>query len=168
MNPMIKKLVDQNFMTEEQGKYVEEAINRKESLIVSGHRGWGTRPLIATLMAVAKASFKTIQVKGFEDLENNEVDYLLIPGIKNIDFEELVKKAMAIPNISLITIKDPEHPYSIFKLLRDVFKETNASSKVYHILECAKVNDEPVLSKITKVTMDEKGKLIKKDLKREF
>jgi len=158
MNPMIKKLVDQNFMTEEQAKYVKEAIDKKESLIVSGHKGWGTRPLIATLMAVAKASFKTIQVKGFEDLENNEVDYLLIPG----------KKAMAIPNISLITIKDPEHPYSIFKLLRDVFKETNASSKVYHILECAKVNDEPVLSKITKVTIDEKGKLIKKDLKREF
>jgi len=168
MNPLIKKLVDQNFMTEEQAKYVEEAINRKESLIVSGHRGWGTRPLIATLMAVAKASFNTVQVKGFGDLDNNELDYLLIPGIKDIDFEELVRRAMKIPNISLITIKDPEHPYSIFKLLRDVFNETNDSSKVYHILECAKVNDEPVLSKITKVTMDEKGKLIKKDLKREF
>jgi len=165
---MLKKLVDQNFMTEEQANYIEEAIKRKESLIVSGHRGWGTRPLIATLMAVAKSSFKTIQVKGFEDLENNEIDYLLIPGIKDIDFEELVKKAMAIPNISLITIKDPEHPYSIFKLLRDVFKETNDSSKTYHILECAKVNDEPILSKITKATMDEKGKLIKEDLKRQI
>lgn len=166
MNPMIKKLVDQNFMTEEQANYVEKAIERKESLIVSGHRGWGTRPLIATLMAVAKANFKTVQVKGFEDLENTNIDYLLIPGIKDVDFEGLVKKAMTIPNIALITIKDPEHPYSIFKLLRDVFKETNDSSKIYHILECAKVNDEPILSKITKVEIDEKGKLIKKNLKR--
>ena len=168
MNLMLKKLVDQNFMTEEQADYIEEAINKKESLIVSGHRGWGTRPLIATLMAVAKSNYKTIQVKGFQDLENNEIDYLLIPGIKDIDFEELVKKAMALPNTSLITIKDPEHPYSIFKLLRDVFQETNNSSKIYHILECAKVNDEPILSKITKVTIDEKGKLIKNDLKREI
>jgi len=40
MNPMIKKLVDQNFMTEEQAKYVKEAIDKKESLIVSGHKGW--------------------------------------------------------------------------------------------------------------------------------
>ena len=168
MNPMIKKLVDQNFMTEEQAKYVEEAIGRKEALIVSGHRGWGTRPLIATLMAVAKANYKTIQVKGFEDLENPEVDYLLIPGIKDIDFEELVKKAMAIPNIPFITIKNPEHPYSIFKLVREVFKETNYNSKVYHILECAKVGDDPVLAKITEVTIDEKGRLKKKDLKREF
>ena len=168
MNLMLKKLVNQNFMTEEQADYIEEAINKKESLIVSGHRGWGTRPLIATLMAVAKSNYKTIQVKGFQDLENNEIDYLLIPGIKDIDFEELVKKAMALPNTSLITIKDPEHPYSIFKLLRDVFQETNNSSKIYHILECAKVNDEPILSKITKVTIDEKGKLIKNDLKREI
>jgi len=165
---MLKKLVNQNFMTEEQADYIEETINKKESLIVSGHRGWGTRPLIATLMAVAKSNYKTIQVKGFQDLENNEIDYLLIPGIKDIDFEELVKKAMALPNTSLITIKDPEHPYSIFKLLRDVFQETNNSSKIYHILECAKVNDEPILSKITKVTIDEKGKLIKNDLKREI
>ncbi|NLY77866.1 MAG: hypothetical protein GX080_07265 [Tissierellia bacterium] len=168
MNAMLKKLVDQNFMTEEQADYIEKAIERKESLIVSGHRGWGTRPLIATLMAVAKSNYKSLQVKGFDDLDKTDIDYLLIPGIKDIDFGELVKKAMAIPNISLITIKDPEHPYSIFKLLRDVFKETQDSSKTYHILECAKVDDEPILAKITKAVMDEKGKLIKEDIKREM
>ena len=134
MNPMIKRLVDQGFMTEEQASYIEEAIERKESLMVSGHRGWGTRPLIATIMAAAKSKHKTVQVKGFEDLNNNDVEYFMIPGISNIDFEKLVKDAMTIPNTSLITIKDPEHPYSIFKLLREVFKETGDNSKTYHIL----------------------------------
>lgn len=164
MNPMIKKLVDQGFMTEEQANYIEEALENKESLIVSGHRGWGTRPLIATLMAAAKSKYKTIQVKGFEDLDNRDIDYFMIPGISNIDFEKLVKDAMSVPNISLITIKDPEHPYSIFKLLREVYKETMDNSKTYHILECAKVDDNPILAKITKATIDEKGKLNKVDL----
>ncbi|NLY65938.1 MAG: hypothetical protein GX069_00090 [Tissierellia bacterium] len=166
MNPMIKRLADQGFLTEEQANYIEEALEKKESLIVSGHRGWGTRPLIATLMAAAKASHKTIQVKGFDDLNNTDVDYFMIPGISDIDFEKLVKDAMAIPNVSLITIKDPEHPYSIFKLVREVFKETNDNSKTYHILECAKVDDTPILAKITKTTVDENGRVKKVDLKR--
>jgi len=166
MNPMIKRLADQGFLTEEQANYIEEALEKKESLIVSGHKGWGTRPLIATLMAAAKASHKTIQVKGFDDLNNTDVDYFMIPGISDIDFEKLVKDAMAIPNVSLITIKDPEHPYSIFKLVREVFKETNDNSKTYHILECAKVNDTPILAKITKTTVDENGRVKKVDLKR--
>lgn len=166
MNQNLKKLVDQGFMTEEQGEYIENAIRNKESLIVSGHKGWGIRPLIATLMAVAKSSSNALQVKGFEDLKTPNADYLLIPGINDIDFEKLVKDAMAVSNTALITLKDPEHPYSIFKLLREVFKETNDSSKIYHILECAKVNDMPILSKITKVTVDEKGKINKSDLNR--
>lgn len=166
MNPMIKRLADQGFLTEEQANYIEEALEKKESLIVSGHRGWGTRPLIATLMAAAKASHKTIQVKGFDDLNNTDVDYFMIPGISDIDFEKLVKDAMATPNVSLITIKDPEHPYSIFKLVREVFKETNDNSKTYHILECAKVDDTPILAKITKTTVDENGRVKKVDLKR--
>lgn len=162
MNPMLKKLVDQDFMTEAQVKYIEDAIERKESLIVSGHKGWGIRPLMATLMAVAKTNSKTIQVKGFDDL-NKETEYFLIPGISNIDFEKLIGDAMAVPNTSFISIKDPEHPYSIFKLLRQVFKLNNDTSKVYQVLECAKVDDVPKLIKITQVTLDEKGKLIKSD-----
>lgn len=162
MNPMLKKLVDQGFMAASQVDYIEEAIMRKESLIVSGHKGWGIRPLMATLMAVAKSNSKTVQVKGFDDL-NNEADYFLIPGISGIDFEKLIADAMAVPNSSLISIKDPEHPYSIFKLLRQVFKLNKDTSKVYQILECAKVDDLPRLIKITQVTLDEKGKLVKVD-----
>ena len=46
----------------------------------------------------SKASHKTIQVKGFDDLNNTDVDYFMIPGISDIDFEKLVKDAMATPN----------------------------------------------------------------------
>lgn len=160
---MLKKLVDQDFMTESQSKYLEDAIDRKESIIVSGHKGWGILPLMATLMAIAKTKYRTLQVKGFDDLKNEDIDYFLIPGISNIDFEKLIKEAMAVGNISFISIKDPDHPYSIFKLLREVFKENEDTSKVYQILECAKIDDEPKLVKITQVTLNEKGRLIKKD-----
>ena len=164
MNPMIKKFVDQNFMTEAEAKYIEEAIIRKESIIVSGHRSAGIRPLMATFMAVAKNNSSTIQVKGFDDL-NNDVEYFLIPGLDNIDFERLITDAIAKPNSSFISIKEPEHPYSILKLLKDVYKLNGDISKVYQVLECAKVDDVPKLTKITQITLDEKGKFVKIDFK---
>ena len=162
MNPMIKKFVTQEFMTEAEGKYIEEAIMRKESIIVSGHRSAGIRPLMATLMAVAKNNFSSVQIKTFEDLKN-EGDYLLIPGLDNIDFEKLINDAMAKPNTAFISIKEPEHPYSIMKLLRNVYKINGDTSKVYQTLECAKVNDVPKLTKITQMTLDEKGKVVRVD-----
>ena len=82
MDTMIKKFVDQEMMTEEQGQYIETAIMRKESIVVSGHRSAGIRPLMASLMAVAKNSFSNVQVKGFEDLEK-DVEFFLIPGLDN-------------------------------------------------------------------------------------
>ncbi len=162
MNSMIQKYVSQGFMTEAEGKYIEEAIGRKESIIVSGHRSAGIRPLMATLMAVAKSSFKSVQVKGFEDL-NSDVEYFLIPGLDNLDFEKLIGEAMAKPQTSFVTLKEPEHPYSILKLLRDVYKQTNDTSKVYQVLECAKVDDVPKLTKVTSMSLDEKGKIVKVD-----
>lgn len=162
MNPMIKKFVTQEFMTEAEGKYIEEAIMRRESIIVSGHRSAGIRPLMATLMAVAKNNFSSVQIKTFEDLKN-EGDYLLIPGLDNIDFEKLINDAMAKPNTAFISIKEPEHPYSIMKLLRNVYKINGDTSKVYQTLECAKVNDVPKLTKITQMTLDEKGKVVRVD-----
>lgn len=162
MNKMIQKYVDQEFMTQSEGSFIEEAINRKESIIVSGHKSAGIRPLMATLMAVAKTNFTSLQVKGFEDL-NNEVEYFLIPGLDNLDFEKLIGEAMAKPNTSFVSLKEPDHPYSILKLLRDVYKETGDTKKVYQVLECNKINDIPKLTKITSMSLDEKGKIVKKD-----
>ena len=117
---------------------------------------------MASLMAVAKSSFSSVQVKGFDDLDK-EVEYLLIPGIANIDFEKLIGDAMSKENTSLISIKDPEHPYSIMKILRSNFKLNNNTSKIYQVLECDKFDDVPKLTKITKMKLNEKGRLEKED-----
>ncbi|MBU5426337.1 hypothetical protein KQI41_07905 [Tissierella pigra] len=162
MNSMIQKYVSQGFMTEAEGNYIDEAIQRKESVIVSGHRSAGIRPLMAALMAVAKSNFNSVQVKGFEDL-NNDVEYYLIPGLDNLDFEKLIAEAMSKPNTSFVTLKEPEHPYSLLKLLRQVYKETGDTSKVYHMLECSKIDNVPKLTKVTKMSLDENGKIIKVD-----
>ena len=161
MNTMIQKYVSQGFMSESEGNYINDAINNKESIIVSGHRSAGIRPLMATLMAVAKSNFSSVQVKGFDDLDK-DVEYLLIPGLDDLDFEKLIGEAMRKQG-SFITLKEPEHPYSILKLLREVYKDNKDTSKVYHLLECAKVNDVPKLTKVTKMNLDEKGKIIKTD-----
>lgn len=162
MHVMINKLVTQEFMTQAEGQYVQDAIDRKESVIVSGHRSTGTRPLMASLMAVAKSSFTSVQVKGFDDLDK-EAEYFLIPGIPNLDFEKLIGDAMADQDTALISIKEPEHPYSIMRILRNNFKLNNNTSKVYQILECDKFHDVPKLTKITSMKLNEKGRLEKVD-----
>ncbi len=163
MHSMIQKFVAQEFMTEAEGTYIDEAIKRKESVIVSGHKSAGIRPLMASLMAVAKVDSSSVQVKGFADLES-DVDYFLIPGINDIDFESLIGQAMKKANTSFVTLKEPDYPYSIMKLLREAFKETGDTSKVYQVLECAKVDNVPKLTKITQMSLDEKGKVLKSDL----
>lgn len=162
MNPMIQKLVDSAFMTEAHGTYLEEALSRKESIIVSGHKGWGILPLMATLSAVAKGSYKIAQVKGLADL-TPDTDYLIIADAKDVEFGKLVADAMAIPGTQMIAIKDPDHPYSFFKILGDVYKATGDTTKVYQVIECAKINDEKKLVKITRVALDENGKAVKAD-----
>ncbi|NMA49734.1 MAG: hypothetical protein GX947_08235 [Tissierellia bacterium] len=162
MNQMISKFVAQNFMTEDQGKYIEEAILRKESIVVSGHRSAGIRPLMASLMAVAKSNFKSVQVKGFEDLEK-ETEFFLIPGIDGLNFEDLISTAIGKEDTAFISIKEPEHPVSLMKVMKANFKQGKAIGKKIHTLECTKVDDVPVLDKITLMYLTEKGKITKKD-----
>lgn len=162
MNPMIKKFVDQNMMTEEQGQFIEEAILRKESIVVSGHRSAGIRPLMASLMAVAKSNFTNVQVKGFEDLEK-DVEFFLIPGLDNVDFEQVISDAISKPNTAFVSLKEPEHPVSLMKVLKANFKNGTGIGKKIQTLECVKENDAPKLAKITEMFVDEKGKVNKTD-----
>ncbi len=164
MNPMIKRFVDQSMLTEAEGLYIEEAINRKETIIISGHRSAGTRPFMASLMAVAKTVGTSAQIKDFDGIKE-DVDYLLIPGIDGIDFEKLIFEAMKEPNKAFVSIKEPEHPYSIMKLMRDAFKETNDNSKVYQVLECDKFDNVPKVVKITEMKLNDKGRMEKADFK---
>ena len=162
MNPIISKFVDQNFMTEAQGQYIDDAIMRKESIVVSGHRSAGIRPLMASLMAVAKKEFSSVQVKSFEDLEK-EVDFFLIPGLDNIDFEKVIGDAIAVPNTAFVSLKEPEHPISLMKVMKANFKQGKGINKKIHTLECTKVDGVPIMDKITEMHIDENGKVIKND-----
>ncbi len=162
MNPMIKKFVDSEMMTEEQGKFIEEAIMRKESIVVSGHRSAGIRPLMATLMAVAKSNFTSVQVKGFEDLEK-DVEFFLIPGLDNLDFEKLISEAIAKEDTAFVSLKEPEHPVSLMKVLRQNFKNGTGMGKRIQTLECDKENDLPKLVKITEMYLDENGRVKRQD-----
>ena len=162
MNPFLKKLVDSKFMTEAQGKYIEEAVMRKDSVIISGHKGFGILPLMATVSAIAKSNFRIKQVKSFEDLAA-ETDYYLIADLSNIDYAKLISDAVLKQDSSFISLKDPDHPYSILKILGDVYKINGNTAKVYQLIECVKVDGVPQLSKITQITLSENGKLIKAD-----
>ena len=163
MNPMIAKFVSQGFMTEEQGQYIEDAIMRKESIVVSGHRSAGIRPLMASLMAVAKGAFPSVQVKGFEDLQA-DAEFFLIPGIDGLDFEKLIGDAIAVENTAFVSLKEPEHPVSLMKVMKANYKAGKGIGKRIHTLECIKVDNVPVLDKITEMMLDESGKIQKKDL----
>ena len=163
MHPFLKKLVDSKFMNEAQGNYIEEAVMKKDSIIISGHKGFGILPLMATVSAIAKSSFKIKQVKGFEDL-GDEAEYYLIADLSNIDYGKLVTDAVLKQGSSFIALKDPDHPYSVFKILGDVYKINGDTSKAYQLIECVKVDGVPQLSRITRVTLSDTGKLVKTDL----
>ena len=162
MNPMISKFLDSKFMTEEQAQYVENAINNNESIVVSGHRSTGVRPFMATLMGVAKKQYSTVQVKGFDDIDA-DTEYLLIPALDNLDFEALVGDAIGAKT-PFISIKEPEHPVSLMKVMKQQFKLGKGIDKKIHTIEAKKVDGVPYVDKITEFCMDESGKIVKTDL----
>ncbi len=162
MNPMISKFVDSKFMTEEQAQYVENAINNNESIVISGHRSTGSRPFMVTLMGVAKKEYTNVQVKGFEDLEA-DVQYLFIPALDGLDFEQLVGEAIGA-KAPFITLKEPEHPVSLMKVMKEQFKKGKGINKKIHTIEARKVDGVPYVDKITEMHLDENGKVVKTDL----
>ena len=164
MNPMIKKYVDDNFMTEEEGQYIESAIMNKESIVVSGHRSSGIRPLFANLMAVAKKNFNVVQVKKAEDIEK-EAAFYLIPA--SDDLEAMISGALGAGDAAFVTLKEPEHPISLMKILKTNFKQgKGGTNKKIHTLECRKENDIPFLDKIVEMHIDENGKVIKTEFEK--
>ncbi|WP_237036495.1 hypothetical protein [Mediannikoviicoccus vaginalis] len=162
MNKMMQKFVDQEFCTEKEGEYMLKAIENKEVLMISGHRSAGVRPFMASCMAIAKGEFNAVQVKKEEDLEK-ECDFFLIPSIPGIDFEELMQKAVATGK-GIVTVKEPETPYSIMKILKKNFKANGQTNQVFHMIECNKEDGIPFVQKVTKLTQNEKGKILKEDL----
>lgn len=157
MNPMLQKLVTTEFMTEDQAKVIEEAIQNKDTVIASGHRSAAVRPLLATLMTMAK-QFGAKQVKTKEDI-TGDTEYILLPGLGVEDFEDYVQAAFEVEP-PMITIKEPEHPYSMLKIMKKAAKATGKTEKQVWLLECRKVDDIPRLVEIQRMYYDEKGKVV--------
>lgn len=156
MNPMLQKLVDSEFMTQEQGEVIQKAVDAKDSVIASGHRSAAVRPLLATLMAMTKP-YTSKKIKTLEDIVD-DVDYLLLPGLDVENFEEFVQKSVESAP-SLVTIKEPEHPYSMLKVMKKALKATGNKDKNIWLLECRKIDDVPHLVEIQRMHYDEKGKV---------
>lgn len=162
MNPIMQKLINQNFITKNQAEYLTNAIKHGDSIIISGHRGHGILPLLASLGAIAKEFYNVKPVHNINiDLQDKNADVFLIGDLKNIDYSEAIKKAFSIKNKSIITIKDAEHSFSVMKVLIDVFKETKDNSKIYQLAECSKINDIKKLKKLIRVTLNKKGYPVK-------
>ncbi len=161
MNQMIKKLIDQKFMTESQAEYLETAISNKDNIIISGHRGHGILPLLATLGTVAQGVGKLKPVRNIEnDLNDDSANYYLIGDLKEVDYPSLLLNILSKENVSIITIKDADHSFSVMKLLKDVYASNNEATKTYQLIECTKdENDVKKIAKIVKVVQNNQGKL---------
>lgn len=162
MNPILMKFVNDGFFNEEVGNYLEEALNNKESLIIAGHRSAGTRPFMANMMAATKKLYPSVQVKKAEDLEK-EAEYFLIPGIPDIDFEDLIFQAIKT-DANLVTIKEPEQPLSLMKIFKKLSKEGNPTTKKFVQIECDKKDGVPYVTNIIKFSQNEAGKVVKEAL----
>lgn len=157
MHAMLQKQVDSGFMTQAQAETIEAAIAAKDTVIASGHRSAAVRPLLATIMTMAK-QFSTKQIKTKEDV-TDDVEYLLLPGLGVDDFEDYVQKCVeAKPG--LITIKEPEHPYSMMKVMKVAAKNSGNTDKQFWLLECRKIDDVPYLVEIHRMYYNDKGKVV--------
>lgn len=162
MNKMLEKLIETDFMTTEAALVLEKNIEENNPLIISGHRGHGTLPLLATLGTVAKEKFTLKPLKEFNKEQSYSEDYLLIGDLKEVNYEELYLH-MFNTSQRFIGLKDSDHPFSIIKLLKESKKNQGANHK-YIVVECTKIDDLKQLKKITEIYFDENNKLIRKDI----
>lgn len=160
MHPMFQKLINESFIKDEQVQVIEKAVSEKRSIIVSGHKGWGILPLLATISSVAKGDASVQQVKSIDDLSVT-ADFHVVTNPKDVSFEEVILTGIKNEGVNLLAIKDPDHPYSLFKLMKDVQKTEGTLSKAFLLIECAKKEDVKHVSKLTHVHMDQAGKLKK-------
>ncbi|KXB47041.1 hypothetical protein HMPREF3188_00597 [Tissierellia bacterium KA00581] len=163
MHPMLQKHVDSGYMKEEHGLYIEQAIEKGETLIISGHRSAGIRPFMAAIMAVVKGKYKTVQVKDEAGCANaKDVDYILVPALTEENCDSLVQAAFNAKNI--VTYKETELKYSMMKIMKVQAKQVGDLSKVVNLIECRKINMIPHLINFSRMTYDEKGKVKREDL----
>ncbi|HHU12164.1 MAG TPA: hypothetical protein GXZ64_02950 [Clostridiaceae bacterium] len=162
MHTKLERYVNDGFMTEGQAQYIEGAIERGETLIASGHRSAGIRNLMAAVMSMVMEKHSSTKVKDAKDTES-DTKYLLIPAFAEDTFLDTLQAAFNRKGQSLVTMKDPDHPYSVIKMMTVAYKTMADPEKVVNLMECNKIDGEPKLIKFSKMTYNEKGKVVRED-----
>ncbi|QRN84712.1 hypothetical protein JR334_06880 [Clostridia bacterium] len=160
----LEGLVEQGFITESQAQYLEEAIARKETIIISGHRGHGLTQLFGSLlMSIDKETTSFKQVRKPESDFDTDADYFIIGDLKDVDWEAMLTKVVLKDGANMMVMKAPEYTYSIMKILRDAAKQGDITGKVFQTVECKKIGEEKKVAKITKTIVNENGKAVRKN-----
>ena len=158
----LENLVEQGFITQEQAEYLEDAIARKESVVISGHRGHGLTQLFGSLlMSLDKenTTFKQVR-KPEKDLEDG-YEYYIIGDLKDADWESILMDIWGEKGGNVMVMKAPEYSYSVMKILRNLAKQGKANNLVLQVVECKKIGEEKKVDKIVRTTVDEKGKPVR-------
>jgi hypothetical protein len=161
MHAKLQRYVDDGFMTEEQAKYIEDAIDKGETLIASGHRSANVKNLMAATMSIVMEKHSTVRVKTVEDTKKDG-KYLLIPAFGD-DFLEVLTAALGKKGASVVTMKIPENPFSVIKIMNDAYKADPDPDKVIHLMECNKVDGVPKLMKFSRMAYNEAGRAKRTD-----
>lgn len=165
----LQELANTDFITPEQAEFLEQCIENKENIVVAGHKGHGILILLSHLVTcINPAQAKLKQVKNIPaDLEA-EADYYLVGDLKDKDYEELLTALFSKKDSAVLTLKDPDHNFSLMKIIRDVAAKTNDYSKKYIVVEAKKVQDVKKVCKITRLSFNNAGKIVKEDIFKEI
>jgi hypothetical protein len=160
-------LAETDFITPEQAAYLEECVEAKKNIVIAGHKGHGILILLSHLLTcIDLKANKVKQVKKIPaDLEA-EADYFIVGDIKEQEksYGEILTELYAKQGGAVLCLKDPDHNFSLMKIIRDVTKQTGDKSKVYVMVECTKIDDVKKVVKATEMKIDEKGRIAREDI----
>lgn len=162
MNAKLERYIADGFMTEAQAEYIEAAIKNGETLIASGHRSAGVKNLMAACMAMVMESHAVVKMKTAADA-SADAKYILIPALPEETYNEMLQASFNEKGKSIVTMKAPEYPYSVIKLMTVAYKTNPDPDKVVNLMECNKIDGEPKLMKFSRMTYNENGKVSRED-----
>ena len=162
MNAKLERYVNDGFMTEAQANYIEEAIKNGETLIASGHVSANVRNLMAATMSIAMEQHKTTKVAGVDDVQGDAL-YFVVPKLNEDTYQDVLQAVLNKKGAALVTMKIPEHPYSVIKMMKDAYKAELDENKVINLMECNKIDNVPKLMKFSRMSYGENGKVLRED-----
>jgi hypothetical protein len=159
-------LAETEFISPDQAEYLEQCVEAKKNIIIAGHKGHGILILLSHLLTcIDLKANKVKQVKNIPaDLEA-EADYYVVGDIKEQekDYGEILADLFSKKG-AVLCLKDPDHNFSLMKIVRDVAKATGDSTKEYVMVECTKVDGEKKVVKATEIKVSPEGKIAKEDI----